>query len=158
MRRLVELTALVVCISSACGASQAAAPASPTLDRQTALGVASRADELASQALDGGGVADLASVFGGPALQQLQSRATTMAGRGFRLEERAVTRSLVSWDPRVPDAILQVEALDRLITPDAPDPAWAATERQVWSRFEHTAAGWQVVETRDLSPDRWLST
>ena len=119
------------------------------------MAVASSADELLSSALAGSGLGELASAFGGPALQRVRSQAASLVRRGFRLEERSVTRTFVSWDPVVLSVVLQVEAQDRLVTPDAPDPEWSATVRQVWSRLQLVAGGWRVVETRDLSPDRW---
>jgi hypothetical protein len=75
--------------------------------------------------------------------------------RGLRVEERALARTLVSWDPGADEAVLQIAAQGRLVTPDEPNPAWTATVRQWWVRLQYADGAWWVIEQEDLAPDQW---
>lgn len=97
----------------------------------------------------------LANVFRGRALQVLEKQVLKMGQRAIRLEERDAARTLVFWDPRADEVVLQIVAQDRLVTPERHDPAWAATTRQWWSRLDYQGGSWWVVDQQDLTPDRW---
>ncbi len=97
----------------------------------------------------------LATIFRGPALQALGKQVLRMGQRGIRLEERDPVRSLLFWDSRAHEAVLEIVAQDRLVSADQPDPIWAATTRQWWTHLDFQGGGWWVVDQQDLTPDRW---
>ena len=156
MGRLIAI-ALLAAIVGACG-STAAVPAvmAPVLPQAAAEKLMDSADAARSEALATAGSQRLAQVFRNPALKALTDRVDAMALRGLRLEEKSAVRSPVAFDPVGLDGILRVVAFDRLITPDQSDPAWSATVREVWSRFEYAGGRWWVADEKDLSPDRWV--
>ncbi len=94
-------------------------------------------------------------MFRGRALQVLEKQVLEMGHRRLHIEERDQMRTLVLWDSRAHEAVLEVAAQDRLVTADQPDPAWAATTRQWWSRLAYQGGSWWVVDQGDLTPDRW---
>jgi hypothetical protein len=114
-----------------------------------------RADDIKRSAGDAAATARLSEVFAGPALQRLQAQAQAMVRRSVREEERNVTRTLIFWDPRAGEAVLQVVAESRLVTSDRPNASWAAIVRQWWARIEYASGSWWVVDQGDLPPDRW---
>jgi hypothetical protein len=151
---LATASALIICACSAGGPKPAALPPPPP----TWLGAEQlmlRADDAMRHALDHPSGDGLAEAFRGPALQILESQAATMAVRGLRDEERSPARTLVFWDPRAREAVLQVVAQHRLLAPDQPNPAWVATARQWWARLQYAEGSWWVVDQEDLTPDRW---
>jgi len=113
------------------------------------------ADDIRRGALAGLGTAGLAAVFRGRALQMLEAQAHGMDRRGLRAQERDASRTLAFWDPRADEAVLQVVAQGRLVTPDQPSPAWTPTVRQWWARLEYAEGRWWIVDQEDLRPDRW---
>jgi hypothetical protein len=112
-----------------------------------------RADGIKLSA--GVGTASLAEAFRGRALQMLEAQAKSMEGRGLRVEERNAVRTLVFWDPGAFEAVLQVVAERHPVTPDDPNPGWAATVRQWWARLQFADGSWWIVDQSDLTPDRW---
>ena len=75
----------------------------------------------------------------------------------MRMEERAVTRTLVHFDDLGREVVLAVTARRRLVTPDAIDPPWTPTARQWWLRLEFGSGRWWVTDERDLAPDQWFA-
>jgi hypothetical protein len=146
--------ALLVCACSTGGATAVNRRPSP-LDASGAEQRMVRADDIRRGALEGLGTAGLAEAFRGRALQVLEAQARGFERRGLRLQEHDSSRSLAFWDPRAEEAVLQVVAQRRLVTPDQPSPAWASTVRQWWARLEHAGGQWWVVDQDDLTPDRW---
>jgi len=128
----------------------------PTLQLPVAMQLLEAADAMRAEALATMTVSELLSVYRGAALKALQRRVQAMTMRGVRLEERSAVRVLVSLDASHEVGVLQVEAFDRLVTPDQPDPAWSATVRQVWSQLGYAQGRWWVLDQQDLSPDRWV--
>jgi hypothetical protein len=125
-----------------------------TLTRSDAEQVMLRADDLRRQAFERSGPAPLTDMFAGRALQRLQGQADSHELRSVREEERVFSRDLVFWDPAANEAVLQVVAEGRLVSPDQPNPPWSATVRQWWARLQNVE-GWKVVDQEDLPPDRW---
>jgi hypothetical protein len=154
MRILAMGVALVFCACATEGARIVNRPP-PPLSRSGAEQLMLRADDMKGLALDAFRTARLADVFRGRALQRLEAQAQSMDRRGLRIEERNLARSLVFWDPSAGEAVLQVVAQRRLVTPDDPNPAWAATVRQWWTRLRYADDSWWVVDQEDLTPDRW---
>ena len=155
MRRILLVgMALAICACSARGAGTAAVQA-PPLSRSGAEQLMLKADDIKRSVLDGAQVARLAAVFAGPALQMLAAQASTMDARRQKQDERSTARLLVFWDSHAGEAVLQVTAQRRLVTPDQPDPAWAITVRQWWARIELADGGWRVSDQHDLPPDQW---
>jgi hypothetical protein len=137
-----------------------AGPPSPSrqpagLSRADAEQLMVRADEARRLAFESAGSATLSAVFGLSALQRLLAQSQNFGNRGMREEERASSRQLVFWDPVALEAVLQVVAERRLVTPDQPNPAWSATVRQWWARLQKVDGTWKVVDEEDLPPDRW---
>lgn len=146
--------ALLICACSVGGATPAIhqpPPLSGSVAEQQML----RADDAKRLALDAPRTARLAGAFRGRTLQMLEAQVQSMDRRGLRIEERNSARKLVFWDPRAGEAVLQVVAQRRLVTPDQPNPAWAATVRQWWARLQYADGSWWVVDQEDLTPDRW---
>ena len=114
-----------------------------------------RAEDAMRLALDHPSGDGLAEAFRGRALKILQSQAATLAVRGLRDEEQSSARTLVFWDPRAREAVLQIVGQQRLLAPDQPNPAWVATARQWWARLQYAEGSWWVVDQEDLTPDRW---
>ena len=144
---------LVICACSTDGASTPRPQPSP-LGRSDAEVLLLRADQVKRLAL-GAGTAGLSDAFRGRALQRLESEIQSAGRLAVREEERNVTRTLVFWDPKAGEAVLQVVAERRLVTPDQPVPAWAITIRQWWVRLQYADGSWWVVDQQDLPPDRW---
>jgi hypothetical protein len=126
-------------------------PAMATSDAEQLL---VRADQLKGLAL-GGATVSLPDAFRGRALQRLEAEVQSAARLGLREEERNATRTLVFWDPRASEAVLQVVADRRVASPDRSNPAWATTFRQWWARLQFENGRWWVVDQQDLPPDRW---
>lgn len=112
-----------------------------------------RADDIKRQSE--GGTPGLAEAFRGRALRVLEAQAQAFSRRGQRVEERNAARDLVFWDPGALEAVLQVAAQRRLVTPDDPNPGWDATLRQWWARLEFARGKWWIADQRDLTPDTW---
>jgi hypothetical protein len=146
--------ALVICACST-AATKTANPQPPPLSSTGAEQLMLRADDFKRLALADEGTATLADVFRGPALQMLDAQAQSMDQRGVRLEERNLARTLVFWDPRAHEAVLQVVAQSRLVSADQPNPTWSAIVRQWWARLQYADGRWWVVDQEDLAPDRW---
>jgi hypothetical protein len=145
-------SALLICTCCAAGVQAGTPPASPPTLTE-AERVVLRADDI--KRLSEAGRPGLAEAFRGRALQVLQAQAQALGRRGQRFEERSAVRELVLWDPRSLEAVLQVTAQRRLVTPDDPDPSWAATVRQWWVRLELAGGRWWIADQRDLTPDAW---
>jgi hypothetical protein len=143
---------MLVCTGCAAGV-QAGLPPTPPPSRAEAERVVLRADDL--KRLSEAGTAGLATAFRGRALQVLEAQAQALGRRGQRVEERSAVRELVLWDPLALEAVLQVTAQRRLVTPDDHDPGWAATVRQWWVRLERAGGTWWIADPRDLPPDAW---
>jgi hypothetical protein len=146
---------ILMCGCSASGAQTSDRVPQP-LSRFSAEQLMLRADDIKRAAFASPGTAKLEEAFRGRALKLLNDQARSMTLRSLRLEEQASTRSLVFWDPGPGEAVLQVAAERRLLTPDQPDPAWAATVRQWWGRLQYADGSWWVVDQEELPPDRWL--
>jgi hypothetical protein len=146
--------ALVICACSTDGA-RTMNHQPPPLSRSAAEQLMLRADDVKRLALDTPRTARWADAYRGRALQMLEGQSQSMERRGLRVEERNFARTLVFWDPRAGEAVLQVAADRRLVTPDQPNPAWAAIVRQWWARLQFANDCWWVVDQRDLSPDQW---
>src|SRR5690242_15614050 len=116
------------------------------------------ADEILRGALAGEGADPLFEVFRGAALTALRLQVARLTARGLRIEERDLTRRLVHFDPTRGEAVLAVAGEHRLATLDAGDQAWAATERQWWTRLAFADGAWWITEQRILPPDQWLPT
>ena len=101
------------------------------------------------------GQAGLAGVFRGRALQLLGAQAESLERRGIRVEERNASRTLVFWDARAAEAVLEVIVQRRIVSRDDPNPGWIATVRQWWARLQFAYGGWWIVDQQDLTPDRW---
>jgi hypothetical protein len=144
--------ALLICTCSADGA-KTPNRLPPVLTRAGAEQLMLRADD--TKRLAASGTADLADAFRGRALQVLEAQAQSLDRRGMRVEERNTVRTLAFWDHRALEAVLQVVAQRRLVTPDDPNPDWAATVRQWWARLQFADGSWWVVDQQDLTPDRW---
>ena len=146
--------ALLICTCSADGAktpTQLPPPLSSTGAEQVML----RADDI--KRLAGDGTAGLANAFRGRALQVLEAQAQSLDRRGMRVQERNTVRALAFWDPHALEAVLQVLAQRRVLTPDDPNPVWAATVGQWWARLQFADGTWWIVDQQDLTPDRWRS-
>jgi len=126
-----------------------------TLTRSDAEHLMLRADDVRRFAFELPGTTSLSGIFGGSALQRLQAETQSLGLRGMREEERSSSRDLVFWDPVAHEAVLQVVAERRLVTPDLPNPPWSGTVRQWWARLQNVGGSWKVVEQQDLPPDRW---
>lgn len=151
------ILALVLVHTACSGAPAPAVPtlaAVPPLDRATAENVAVGADKAARSALADLDPAGLSLAFKGRALEMLRDQVQRMADRGLRLEERNAIRRLESWDAGAREVVIQVEAQDRLISPDERDPRWSNTVRRWWTRLIYIGDAWWVVDQRDLAPDR----
>lgn len=151
------VTAALVFVLFACAPSAAtvANRQAPPMSRSDAERLMLRADDIKRSARDSPATARLSAVFAGPALQRLQAQAQAMVRRSVREEERNFTRTLIFWDPRAGEAVLQVVAESRLVTSDRPNASWAAIVRQWWARIEYSNGSWWVVDEADLPPDRW---
>ena len=114
-----------------------------------------RADDARRLAFEFPGNTTLSDSFGRSALQRLQAQSQSLGLRGMREEERSSSRDIVFWDPVAHEAVLQVVAERRLVTPDQPDPSWSATVRQWWARLQNLNGSWMIVEQDDLPLDRW---
>ena len=114
-----------------------------------------RADDVRRSVFDSPRTSRFADPFRGRALRALEAQAQAMALRGLRQEERNFTRSLMFWDPHGGEAVLQVVAQRRLVTPDQPNPSWEATLRQWWAVVLFADGGWWIVDQADLTPDQW---
>ena len=155
MRRILAVgVALVICACSSAGA-RTANHRPPELSRSGAELLMLRADDVKRAALEADRTARLADAFRGHALQVVEAQAQGMESRGLSVEERNSARTFVSWDPRADEAVLQIAAQSRLVTPDQPNPAWTVTVRQWWARLQYADGAWWVVEQVDLSPDQW---
>jgi len=126
-----------------------------SLSRSDAEQLMLRADDARRLAFEFPGTTTLSDAFGSSTLQRLQAQSQSLALRGMREEERSSSRDLVFWDPVTYEAVLQVVAERRLVTPDQPNPGWSATVRQWWARLENLDGVWKVVDQEDLPPDRW---
>ena len=146
--------AVVICACSTAG-PRAANHQPPALTTTGAGLLMMRADDIKRAALEADRTARLADAFRGHALQVVEGQAHGMESRGLHVEERNSARTLVSWDPRAREAVLQIAVQSRLVTPDQPNPAWTATVRQWWARLQYADGAWWVVEQVDLSPDQW---
>jgi hypothetical protein len=146
--------ALLICACFSDGPRAVSAQA-PTLTRNVAEQLMLRADDVKRSVLESKPTPLLAETFRGRALELLQAQAQALDRRGFQEQERNVERTLVFWDPGAGEAVLQVIAQRRIVTPDQPNPAWASTVRQWWARVVNTDGMWWVVDQEDLTPDRW---
>jgi hypothetical protein len=155
MRWALALLAVLLLMCDCSSGHQASALHLVPLDRPVAEQVALRADDARRDALMAADTAGLTALFRGSALQMLQAQVRAMRQRGLRLEERDSSRTLVFWDARAREVVLQVEAQRRLVTPEAADPAWTATVRQSWSRLDYVGGAWWIDDEADLTPDRW---
>jgi hypothetical protein len=122
------------------------------LSRSDAERLMLRADDIK---LSSAATARLADVFRGRALHVLEAQAQSLDRRGLRMEERNPARTLVFWDPRGSEAVLQVIAQRRIASRDDPNPGWVATVRQWWARLQFADGSWWIVDQEDLTPDRW---
>jgi hypothetical protein len=157
MRRLVASGLALLLISGCLGDHAGGLASAPVLSLDGVEQLALKADDARRAALADLQPVQLARTFRGRALQVLEGQVIKMGQRGLRLEERDSVRTLVFWDPRADEAVLQVVAQDRLVSPDQPDPTWAATARQWWLRLAYQGGSWWVVDQHDLTPDRWRS-
>src|ERR1700716_2198518 len=107
--------ALLAAITTACASATAPVTVAPALDRARAERLAVQADDLA-RAAKAGSRAALASVFRDRALEALSAQAARLAERRMRMEERAVTRTLVHFDDLGREVVLAVTARRRLVT------------------------------------------
>jgi hypothetical protein len=146
--------ALVICACSA-GGARIVSNQAPALSMSGAEQVMVRADDVRRSALEDPRTARLPDAFRGRALQMLEAQSKGMDQRGLRMEERSYVPTLVFWDPRAGEAVLQVTSERRLVTSDEPNPGWAAAARQWWGRLQYADAGWWVIDQEDLTPDRW---
>jgi len=157
---MIRLSAAFVFLLAAACASSTPPDAAPgrgavALDRSAAAMVAMAADEVMRMGLAERDPALLAQAFAGHALQALRDQLRWMRERGLSLEERDPRRSLVSWDGARDEVVIQVEAQERLVSMDQPDPPWSGTVHERWSRLGFVDHGWRVVDVRDLAPDQW---
>jgi hypothetical protein len=154
VRWILGMALAVVCACSSDSAS-IASHQPPALTKGSVERLIVRADEIKREALFAHESTRLGDVFRRRALQVLGKQVHGMAVRGLSVEERDATGTLVYWDPRAYEAVLQVVARRRLVSSDQPNPIWAATIRQWWARFEYSDANWWIVDQDDLTPDRW---
>ena len=131
------------------------APTPPTLSRDQAQQLMLRADDIRRQSLEFPGTADFADAFGGIALQRLRAQSDRLSMQGMSEKERSSSRELVFWDPLTVEAVLQVVAERRLVSPGQPNPPWSSTAGQWWARLQNVGGSWLVVDDQDLTPDRW---
>jgi len=155
MVRLLAMGAAFAFLACNAPAGTSAAHRPPSLSRSEAEQLMLRADDVRRLAFELPGPTSLSGVFGGSALQRLQAQTQSLGLRGMREEERSSSRDLVFWDPAAREAVLQVVAERRLVTPDLPNPPWSGTVRQWWARLQNVAGSWKLVEQQDLPPDRW---
>jgi hypothetical protein len=146
-------------LAAVCACSSDSAPIAihqaPFLTQSSVERLMVQADEIKRSALDTHKSTQLGDAFRGRALQLLEAQVHGMEARGLSVQERDSAGSLVFWDSRALEAVLQVVAQQRLVSPDQPNPKWSATVRQWWARLEHSNNGWWVVDEEDLTPDRW---
>jgi hypothetical protein len=131
------------------------APTPPTLSRDQAQQLMLRADDIRRQALEFPGTANFAEAFGGIAFRRLRALSDRLSMQGMSEEERSSSRDLVFWDPLADEAVLEVAAERRIVSPDQPNPPWSSTARQWWARLQNVGGNWLVVDDQDLTPDRW---
>lgn len=155
MARLLAIGAAISLLACHPAAAAPAAQKVPGLGRAEAAKIMLRADDLRRLVLESGDSTNLADAFARSALKRLQSESHSMAMRRLSEEERTSSRDLVFWDPLAQEAVLQVVAERRLVTPEQPNPPWSSTIRQWWARMESVEGSWKVVEQGDLPPDRW---
>lgn len=127
----------------------------PALDLIQATTVVKAADEVKSAAFTDGRADGLAGAFRGRALTNLTKQVGRFHKNDFHLEERNRKAAVVFWDARANESVLEVTADHRLTTPKEPNPRWAATVRQWWSRLDYASGKWWVVDEEDLPPDKW---
>jgi len=138
--------------------ANAPAAVKPLLSRDGAERTAFKGDDLLRAALAGAGADALPSLFRGRALTTLRLQVARLTERGVLFEERSVSRRLARFDAASGEAVLAVSSEYRMATREEINPAWAATERQWWMRFEFDAGSWWIVEQQNLPPDRWVHT
>jgi hypothetical protein len=156
LRKVLSLgIAMVICGCS--GEAVRTVDQPPALSRIDVEHLLLRADDTRSDAFKAPPPDQLRNVFRGRALELLAGQAGSMGQRGIHEEERNASRTLIFWDPRAQEAVLQVIAKRRLVTPDDPDPPWGSTVRQWWARLEYADGRWWVVDQQDLAPDQWRS-
>jgi hypothetical protein len=145
---------VVICACSSTGA-RTANQQPPELGWTGAEQLMLLADDLKRAAFEDLRTAALADAFRGQALQMVEAQAQVTESRGLRVEERSLARTLVAWDPRADEAVLQIAAQRRIVTTDQPNPVWTATVRQWWARLAYADGTWWVVGQEDLTPDQW---
>jgi hypothetical protein len=148
--------ALVICGCFNNGASPAGVQP-PLLSRNVAEQVMLQADDVKRSAFESRPASRLADAFRSRALQRLDAQSQAMIRRGWKVEERNMARTLVFWDPLAGEAVIQVTAQRRIVTPDELHPAWASTVWQWWARLQYAEGSWWVVDQRDLPPDQWYA-
>jgi hypothetical protein len=151
------LAVLAAVVLSACagGGTGQSDHRPPDLGRVGAEQIMLRADDVRRSALDSPRSVKVADPYRGRALRTLEAQVQVMAWRGLREEEQNATRTLMFWDPEAEEAVLQVVAQRRLVTPDQPVPFWAVTVRRWWARLQYADGRWWVVDQEDLPPGRW---
>lgn len=154
MRWMFALALALACACSGEGAS-VVNHQPPTLSKTSVEHLMLRADDIKRSALDAHVATTLAAVFRGRALQVLEAQVHGMEVRGISIQERDFVGTLVYSDSRAGEAVLQVVAQRRLVSPDQPNPTWAATVRQWWARLEYSERTWWIADQEDLTPDRW---
>src|SRR5438067_3221536 len=147
--------AAVVLFLAGCG--PVSTPPLPALQRIQAERVAIEADDVWRAALSGGDAARLGGVFGARALALAAARVAEMRRRGDRLEEKLLDRRLVHWSGGSGrgQAVLQVQAVQRLLSAASPAAAWTEVLRQWSLAIAWVARAWRVVAAAELPPDRW---
>ncbi len=139
---------------TACSAAAAPLARVPLLDRTAVARVVVAADEARATAFSQLDASILVRWFRDPALATLQARVAVMNARGVRVEEQSAARTLLAWDPQADEAVLEVEAEDRVVTADRASK-WSGTLRRWWSRLAFEQGSWWIVAEQDLPPDRW---
>ncbi len=154
------LPALAVLLATSCASTAVPAPnRGPAIlvDCVSAEKIASRADETMRTAMAARDPTALSSAFAGPALRALLDQLDWFRERGMSLEERNPRRALVAWDGARDEVVIQVEAQDRLVSADQPDPPWSNALHQRWMRIGLIDGEWRVVGEKELTPDQWRS-
>ena len=127
----------------------------PSLDLIEATSVVEAADEVKSAAFAEGRVDGLAGGFKGRALTALTKQAGRFQKNNLHLQERGRRATVIFWDGRAKESVLEVTAEHRLVTRNQPNPPWAPTVRQWWTRLDYASGKWWVVDQEDLPPDKW---
>jgi hypothetical protein len=156
MKRLVVMLALLA-LTGCFPIRGVLSAAAPGLGVVEATSVVKAADEVKSAAFAQGRSDRLAGAFRGRALTDLTMQVGRFQKNNLHLQERGRTATVIFWDSRAKESVLEVTAEHRLVARSQPNPPWAATVRQWWARLDYAKGQWWVVEQEDLPPDKWRS-